>query len=129
MNSMSCNANPARSTIAFPSPVQVWAEDHDLGAKTMQCAVIEVPRHHPTADALIVHDQVEREVFDEKFRIVAQGLLVERVDDRVAGPVGGGTGVFGRVALTVIPHVAAKGPLVNPPVLGARKRHAEMLRS
>ncbi len=57
---------------------------------------------------------------------MAHALLVERVDDRVAGAVGGGAGAVGRITFAVVPHMAAKRPLIDPPVLGARERHAEM---
>src|SRR4051794_37543971 len=99
--------------------VAAGGEDHDMGAKAMQGAVFEVPRHDPAANPLIIHDQVEREVLDKELGMVAQALLIKRMDYRVAGAVGGGAGAPGRVALAVIPHVAAERPLVDPPVLGA----------
>ncbi len=98
-----------------------------MRAKAVQSTIIEAPRHDPAAGALVVGDQVEREVLDKEFRMMAQRLLVERVDDRVAGAVGGGAGALGHVALAVILHLAAERPLVDPPILGARERHAEML--
>src|SRR6516164_7345651 len=106
--------------------VPTGGEDHDVGAKAMQCAVFEVPRHDPSANALIVNDQVERKVLDKEFGVMTQALLVERVDDRVPGSIGGGASTPGRIALAVIPHMAAKGALINPSVLGPRERNAEM---
>ena len=106
--------------------ISAGGENHDMSAKPMQSAVFEVPRHDPAADAFIVHDQVERKVLDEEFGVMAHALLVERMDDRVPGSVGGGAGAPGRIAFAVVPHMAAERPLVDPPVLGARERHAEM---
>ena len=97
-----------------------------MTAKAVYGAVIEAPSDD-TATRTVFHDQVEREVLDKKFGMMAQALLVERVDDRVPRPVGGGAGAPGRIAFAVIAHMAAEGPLVDPPVLGARKWHAEML--
>ncbi len=54
-------------------------------------------------------------------------LLVERVDDRMAGAVGGGAGAVGRRPLAVFHHVPAERPLIDLPGFGARERHAEML--
>jgi hypothetical protein len=55
---------------------------------------------HAAAGAVVVHDQIEREIFDEEFRRVAQRLAVKRVQHRMAGAVGGGAG-------------ALRGPLPN----------------
>src|SRR5436309_321414 len=41
--------------------------------------------------------------------------------------VAAGAGAPGGVALAVLSHMDAERPLVDPPVLGARERHAEML--
>ena len=59
-------------------------------------AVFQVPGHDAAADAFLVHDQVEREIFDEELRVVLQALLIQRVQDGVAGAVGGGAGAHRR---------------------------------
>ncbi len=97
-----------------------------MGVEAVQAAVFEVPGHDAAAGALLVHDQVEHEIFDEELGVVLQALLVERVDQRMPGAVGRGAGAPGRIAVAVIGHVAAERALIDPPVLGARKRHAEM---
>ena len=53
-------------------------------------------------------------------------LLIQRVQDGVAGAVGGGAGAHRR-RLAVILHVAAERALVDAAVLGAAERHAVML--
>ncbi len=58
--------------------------------------------------------------------MVLQALLVQRVEHGVAGAVGGGAGALGQ-ALAPVDGVAAERALVDPAVLGARKRHAHML--
>ena len=62
-------------------------------------AVLQAPGDDAAADALIVHDQVEREIFDEELDVVLQALLIQRVQDRVAGAVGGGAGAHRRRSL------------------------------
>jgi hypothetical protein len=57
---------------------------------------------------------------------VAEALLVEGVQQRVAGAVGGGAGALGQ-PFAPLDRVAAKRALVDMAVLGARERHAEML--
>ncbi len=100
--------------------------EHDaLRAEAVDRAVLQAPRHHAAAGA-VLHDEVEREVFDEELDVVLEALLIQRVQDGVAGAVGGGAGAIGR-GLAVILHVAAERPLIDAPVLGAAERHAEML--
>ena len=90
-------------------------------------AVFQVPGGDAAADAVLVHDQVEGEVFDEELHVVLQALLVERVQDGVAGAVGGSAGAVGRRAVAELRHVAAERALVDLAGLGAAERHAEML--
>ena len=93
----------------------------------MQRAVIELPGDHALAGAIVAHDQVEGEIFDIEFGIVAQALAIERVQNGVAGAVGGGAGALHRRTIAEFGHVAAKGALVDLAVFGARKRHAIVL--
>ena len=79
------------------------------------------PRQAPS-----LHDQVEREIFDEEVGVVAQALLVERVQHRMAGAVGGGAGALGGRPLAHILHHAAEGALVDLALVGAAERHAGM---
>src|SRR5439155_14030867 len=46
----------------------------------------------------------------------------------MAGAVGGGAGAVGRRTVTEFHHVPAERPLIDLPQLGARERHAEMLK-
>ena len=84
-----------------------------MGAEAMQRAVLEVPGHDAAAGAVLVHDEVEGEIFDEELGVVLQALLVERVDDRVAGAVGGGAGPLRHAAFAVLDGVAAERTLVD----------------
>src|SRR6185295_8611123 len=78
------------------------------------------------ADAA-VHDQVDREIFDEEVRVVPEALLVERVEHRMAGAVGGGAGAL---RWRTLPHVlghAAERALVDFALGGAAERQAHLL--
>ncbi len=97
----------------------------DLRLEQMQSAVFEPPCHDPTALAFL-HDQVEHDVLDEELGIVLEALLVEGMEHRMPGPVGGGAGALGQ-SLAPLHGVAAERPLVDEAFLGARERHAEML--
>ena len=97
-----------------------------MRAEEVERAVVQVPGEHAAAGALLVHHQVEGEVLDEERRLVAERLLVERVQDGVAGAVGGGAGAV-RLALTVVEAHAAEGALVDLAVRRAREGHAVVL--
>ncbi len=91
----------------------------------MQGALVHVQREHATTDALLVEDEVDGEVFDEESGVMRQRLLVQRVQDRVAGAVGRRAGALRR-ALAVMRGHAAERALVDLAFLGARERHAVM---
>ena len=91
----------------------------------MDRAVLEAPGHDAAAGA-VLHDEVERDVFDEELDFVLEALLIQRVQDRVPGAVGGGAGAHGG-GLAVIHHVTAEWALIDAAVLGAAERDAVML--
>ena len=96
-----------------------------VGAETVDRAVVQVPGDD--AQHLAVLDQqVDGEIFDEEFRVVAQALLIERMQDGVAGPVGGGAGAL-RDALAVVGRHAAEGALVDLALRRPAEGHAVML--
>ncbi len=97
-----------------------------LAVETVQRAVIQVPGEHAAALAVIGHQQVEGEIFDEELGLVAQRLGVKRVEDGVAGAVGRGAGALGGGAFAILRGHAAEGALVDFALLGARERHAVM---
>ena len=107
--------------------VTAGGKDDLVGAETVQGTVIHVERHQAAAGAIAVHDQVDGEILDEELGRIAQGLAIERVQDGVAGAVGGGAGALGSGALAISGGHAAKGALIDLAFLGARKRHAEMV--
>src|SRR3546814_21002983 len=115
---------PPRSTrpdTLFPAPTRY--RSRAVAAEQGQRALGHVQRQNAAAGALLVHDQVDREVLDEEFGVVRQRLLVQGVQDRVAGTVGGGAGAL-RSALAVLGGRAAERKLVDLAFLGAREPHA-----
>ena len=67
-----------------------------------------------------------RKIFDEELALRPQRLTVERVQDGVAGAVGGGAGAL-RDALAIVGRHAAEWALVDLAFFGARERHAPMV--
>jgi hypothetical protein len=89
--------------------------------------VRDVPGDHALALAVLGHDEVDGEVLDEELGVSPHRLAIERVQDGVPRPVGGGAGALHRRALAELGHVAAEGALVDAAVLGAAEGHAVML--
>ncbi len=93
----------------------------------MHRAVIKFPTHNALTLAVLGHDQIDGEILNIKFSVVFERLTVERVQDRVTGAVGGGTGALHGGAFAELGCVTAKGTLINLAFFGARKRNAVVL--
>ena len=106
--------------------IAAGGEDGLMRAEAVQRAVFHRQRDHAAAAALVVHDQVDGEIFDEELGRMAQRLAVHGVQHGVAGAVGGGAGALGRALAEIHGH-AAEGALQDLAVVGARERHAPML--
>src|SRR5690606_18672780 len=95
------------------SPAATRRQHHHLGREAVNHATLQVPGYHTGAHTVIRHDEVEREIFDEKLRVILYRLSVKRVQDGVAGTVGGGASALHGGTITEILHMAAKRPLVD----------------
>ena len=93
----------------------------------VQRAVVQLPGQHPPAGAVGVHQEVEHEELDEELGGVAERLLVQRVQDRVPGPVGRRAGALRRRPLAELGRHAAERALVDPPVGDPGEGHAVVL--
>ena len=101
-------------------------QHHRLAAKAVDRAVVHAHRDHAAAGT-VLHDQVDREVFDEEVGSVLQALLVERVQHRVAGAVGRGARALDRRAFAHVLHVPAERALVDRAFGVAAEGNARML--
>jgi len=88
--------------------------------------IVEIPGHHAADLAFRILDQVEREILDEEFSLVTKRLLIERMQDRMAGPVGGSAGPLCGRPFAVFGGHAAERALIDPAILGTRERYAVM---
>ena len=94
------------------------AEDDRLRADRLQPAVQKIPGDHALAAVVVDHELPGEELLVGR-DVALHHLLVEDVDQDVAGDVGGVGG--SRLA------GGAEGPLRDPPVLGAREDRAPVL--
>ena len=92
----------------------------------MDRAVLEIEGDDAAAAAVLVHHQVDGEIFDEELGRMAQRLAVHGVQHGMAGAIGGGAGAL-RDALAVVRGHAAERPLVDLAVFPARERQTPML--
>gem|GEM_PF-2040969 len=116
-------AGMGRGGAEVRAAVATRRQHHGLAAEEVQGAFVHVQREHAAAYALFVEDEVDGEVLDEERGVMRQRLLVQRVQDGVAGTVGRGAGAL-RGALAVVRGHAAEGTLVDLAFLGTRERHA-----
>ncbi len=96
-----------------------------MRAEAMQFAFGHIEGHDTAADALF-HDEIDREVLHEEGRGVAYRLLIQRVEHRVTGAVGGGAGALGD-ALAIVRRHTAEGALIDASGFGTGKRHTVVL--
>ena len=94
-------------------------QDHDLAGFHLQ-------RGHAQHVTVGVTDKIERHPFDEELRLRAHVALVERMQHRVAGAIGGGASTLHRL-LAEVRRMAAERTLVDGAVRIAVEWHAEML--
>ena len=106
--------------------VTAGSEYRHLAPEPVHGAVAQAPGEHPEALSLVVHQEVGREIFDEELRVMPEGLLIERVQDGVAGAVGRRAGALRRAFAEVRAH-APECALIDLALGRAREGHAKML--
>src|ERR1700745_970080 len=77
------------------APAAARRQHDDPCPEQMQSAVVEPPCYDPAALAFI-HDQVEHDILDKELSVVLEALLVEGVEHRVPGPIGGSASALGQ---------------------------------
>ena len=105
------------------APITASRQHRLVRPEQMQAAVIQVPGQATNAGAVFVHNQVEGDVLHEELGLVAQRLLIQRVQDRVTRPVRCRTSAQ-RGAFAKIRGHAAKSALIDMAAVCARERHA-----
>ncbi len=109
------------------APIAAGGQDRHVGAEAVDGAVVHVERDDAAAAAVLVHDQVDGEIFDVELGRMPQRLAVHGVQHGVAGAVGGGAGAL-RGALAVMGGHAAERALIDLAVFfAARERQAPVL--
>ena len=92
----------------------------------MDRAVVHLEADEAAHRAFRIADEVDGEILDEELAARLQRLAVERVQDRVAGAVGGGAGALGGTLAELGRH-AAERPLIDLALVRARERHAPVI--
>src|SRR5262249_8898161 len=86
----------------------------------------QAPSENAAARAF-VHDEIKRQVLNKEFDPIREASLIEGVQHRVAGPVGGSAGAPSHPSLAISQRMTTEGPLIDLSALGARERYAKML--
>ena len=119
-------AGVRRSGGEIGAAIAAGGQHSGLGAEPVDRSVVHLEADDAAHRALGVADEVDGEIFDEELALRLQRLAVERVQDGVAGAVGGGAGAL-RDALAVFGRHAAERALIDLALFGARERHAPMV--
>ena len=119
-------ARVGRCGSEIDAAISAGSEHHGLRSEAMDRTIVHAQRDDAAALA-VLHDQVERKIFDEEVGVVLQALLVERVKHRMAGAVRGGAGALRRRPLAHVLRHSAERALVDLAVGPAAERHARML--
>ena len=120
-------ASVCRGGREIGAAIATGCQHHRFGVEHMHGAVVQLPRDHALTDAVLRHNQIKREILDVEFSLLFQRLAIERMQDRVAGPVSRGTGPLYRGAFAELGGVTAEGTLVNLAFFSAAERNAVML--
>merc|ERR1719334_831063 len=95
-------------------------------AESVNRSVLQVHRDHSFAIS-VLHNQVQREIFDKVVGIVTKRLAVQRVKHRMSGSVCDGTASVRLTSFAKFETLAAKRALVNLSFFGSAEGHAEIL--
>jgi hypothetical protein len=101
-------------------------EQHGLRPEDVKLARRELVRHDARRPAVAGAEQVEHVELVEESHVALHALLVQRLEDHVAGPVGRVARALDR-RLAMVPRVAAEPPLVDPTVRRPVERQAPVL--
>jgi len=101
-------------------------DQRGLGLDEQRLAGLDLEHQRAEDRALVVTDEVDGEEFVEEVRLRPDVLLEQRVQDGVAGAVGGRAGAC-RLGAAEILALPAEGALVDLAVVEAGERHAVVL--
>ena len=118
-------ASMGRGTGEIHPAITACGQHRALTKEAMQRAIFHRQSQDALTSAIIIHNQVNRIIFDKKFCLVAQTLLIQRMQNCMAGTVSCGTGTPGNI-FAIIKSVATKRTLIDIAFFGTRKRHAIM---
>ena len=97
-------------------PAEAAGGDQDgLGVEGIDLSRLDVHGDHAAATAVVGEEDVEQVMLVEEVDLVLDSLLVEGLDDHMAGAVGGVAGAAHR-GLAEVASVATKAALVDPAV-------------
>jgi hypothetical protein len=66
-----------------------------IGAEPVDRPILKTPGKQAVTGAVLVHQHVDGKILDEETRLVHEAVLIQGVQDRVAGAIGGGAGAIG----------------------------------
>lgn len=114
------------STRKVGTAVTTGRQDGVVRSESMERSVFHVERDH-TDTLAILHEQVERKVFDEEVGVVSEGLTVKGVQDGVTCSIGSGGTSVGLSTLAILEGLTTERSLVDLSFLGSGEGNTVVL--
>jgi hypothetical protein len=115
-----------RGTRKVGPTITSGSQDSLVRSESVERSILHVEREH-TDTFTVLHEQVERKVFDEEVGVVAERLAVEGVKNGVTRSVGGGGAPVSLSSLSELERLSTKGSLVDLALLGTREWDTKVL--
>jgi hypothetical protein len=115
------------STRKVCTAVTTSSEHSVVRSEPMQCSVFHV-QSDDTDTLAILHEQVERKVFDEEVGVVSKRLTVQGVENGVTRSIGGGGTSVCLTTLAVLEGLTTERSLVDLSFLGSGEGYTVMFK-
>jgi len=112
------SAGVGRGAGEVGTTVSSGGKDGLVRAETVKGSVLHVQGEDTTALA-VLHDEVQGEVLDEEVGVVAKGLTIKGMKNRVTGTISDGSAAVSLTTFTELQTLTTEGTLVDLALLGS----------
>lgn len=119
-------ASVCRRAREVGSSVSTSGEDSLVRTEAVEGSVLHV-EGNDTNTLAVLHDQVQREVFDEILRVMSQRLSIESVENGVAGTISSGSATVSLATLAELEGLSTESTLVDLAFLRSGERDTIVL--
>lgn len=92
--------------------VTAGRENRLVRTETVECAILHIEGNNTNA-LTVLHYQVQREVFDEEVRVMAERLAIECVEKSMSSTISGSCATICLTTLAILERLTTKCTLVD----------------